>query len=341
MPVTAQTSQEVFIGAGEVYVDDNPVGATMDNNVFRVVQEKFAPEFNGTPGPLLDIDYIQSETAELEVTIPELDPTKLSYMVPGATAVAGDAAGVLTGGGLDTTLAAAAAAGDSNIKVTSVTGVTAGDVIQIGAAGSREFRQVTVVGTAGAGGTGLDLNAPLSSAHSGVGTDPVQEVDSTTLAADSAVGATNVKLVSVTGLAIGDYLRIGWQSDWEVRRITFVGTAGAGGTGIGFVEPLQFAHRLNDIALEQTTSGSSVISSTAGVSRRLPSSAYHKWELRVPGLNGREVRFAILQGIMTENAEYEAADDGALAPRLTIQARWDPADITTSPWNIQKIGPTA
>lgn len=339
MPVTASTSREIFIGAGEVYVDDNPVGATMENNVFRVVQEKFAPELNGTPGPLLDLDYIQSETAELEVTIPELDPTKLSYMVPGATAVAQDAIGVATGGGGSTTLADVAPVGSTNIKVTAVTNFAIGDVVQIGAAGSREFRKVTNVGTPGAGGTGIDLNYGLASAH--VATDPVVEVDATTVALDAPAGSTNVKLTSVTGLVVGDYLRIGWGADWEVRRLTFVGTAGAGGTGVSFIEPTQVPHRLNDIALEQTNEGSSIISSTAGTSRRLPSSAYHKWELRVPGLNGREVRFAILKGIMTENAEYEAADDGALAPRLTIQARWDPAAITTSPWNIQKIGPTS
>jgi hypothetical protein len=339
MPVTAQTSKEVFIGAGEVYVDDQPVGATTENNVFRVVQEKFAPELNGTPGPLVDLDYIQMETAELEVSIPELDPTKLSYMVPGATSVAQDATGIPTGGGGSTTLAAGSTVGATNIKVTAITNFAIGDVVQVGAAGEREFRKVTNVGTAGAGGTGIDLNYGLSLAHDNL--DPLVEVDATTLAADVPAGSTNVKVASVLALVVGDYIRFGWGADWEVRKVTFVGTTGAGGTGVSFNEPTQFVHRSGDILLEQTNEGSSLITSTAGVSRRLPSTAYHKWELRVPGLNGREVRFTITKGIMTENAEYEAADDGALAPRLTIQARWDPASITTSPWSIAKIGPTA
>ena len=339
MPVTAQTSKEVFIGAGEVYVDDQPVGATTENNVFRVVQEKFAPDLNGTPGPLVDLDYIQSETAELEVSIPEMDPTKLSYMVPGALATAQDAQGIATGGGGSTTLAAGSAVGATNIKVTAVTNFATGDVVMIGAAAAREFRKVVTVGTAGGAGTGIDLNYGLTSAHAL--TDPVVEVDATTLAADAPAGSTNVKVASTLAIAIGDYIRFGWGADWEVRKVTFVGTTGAGGTGIGFTEPTQAVHRSGDILLEQTNEGSSLVESTAGSSRRIPSTAYHKWELRVPGLNGREIRFTIKKGIMTENAEYEAADDGALAPRLTIQARWDPASITTSPWSITKIGPTS
>jgi hypothetical protein len=95
------------------------------------------------------------------------------------------------------------------------------------------------------------------------------------------------------------------------------------------------------MVLEQTTAGSSTVASTSGTSRRLPSTAYHSWELRVPGLDGREIRFGLRSAIMTENAEFEAADDGTIAPRLTLQARWDPASIATSPWYIEKIGATA
>ena len=95
------------------------------------------------------------------------------------------------------------------------------------------------------------------------------------------------------------------------------------------------------MVLEQTTAGSSTVASTSGTNRRLPSTAYHSWELRVPGLDGREIRFGLRSAIMTENAEFEAADDGTIAPRLTLQARWDPASIATSPWYIEKIGATA
>jgi len=339
MPVTATTASELFIGAGEVYVDGQPVGATMDNNMFRVTREYYAPDLNGTPGPIVGTDYVQSETAELEVTVPELDPTKLSYMVPGSLATAQDGIGVPAGGGGSTLLAAGSIVGATNIKVDAITNFTAGDVIQIGAAGAREFREILVVGTAGAGGTGIDVEGALTKAHT-LG-DAVVEVVSTTLALDAPAGSTNIKVASVAGLVVGDYFRFGYPGEQEVRQLTFVGTTGAGGTGLSFTEPTQLAHRSGDIALEQSNAGSSIVESTSGSSRRLASTVYHAWELRVQGLDGREIRFGLRDAIMTENAEFEAADDGTLAPRLTLQARWDPASITTSPWYIEKIGATA
>jgi PKD domain len=66
-----------------------------------------------------------------------------------------------------TTLASAASAGDSNIKVASVANITAGEPIRLEAAGNaaQEFATVQTVGTAGATGTGVTLSAPLTSAH--------------------------------------------------------------------------------------------------------------------------------------------------------------------------------
>lgn len=55
---------------------------------------------------------------------------------------------------------------------------------------------------------------------------------STTLAADPALGATNFKFTAVTNFAVGDWIRIGTAGQREYRRITAVGTAGAGGTGV-------------------------------------------------------------------------------------------------------------
>jgi hypothetical protein len=72
-----------------------------------------------------------------------------------------DATAIMT-----TNLAAAASATDTNIKVDSVTDIAVGDVIEIGGVGiAYEVRTVETVGTAGAGGTGLDLDDPLESAH--------------------------------------------------------------------------------------------------------------------------------------------------------------------------------
>lgn len=72
--------------------------------------------------------------------------------------------------------------------------------------------------------------------------------------------------------------------------------------------------------------------------RRLPTTAYRPWDLRVPGLDGAEIRFEIHKGIPTNNPEFTAADsENPIGPRLTIQSRIDPANIEASAWAIRLV----
>jgi hypothetical protein len=64
-----------------------------------------------------------------------------------------------------TTTTVAAAAGDTTVKVADVTNLAAGQPIFIGTGADTEYRQIGSVGTAGAGGTGVTLTAPLARAH--------------------------------------------------------------------------------------------------------------------------------------------------------------------------------
>jgi len=64
-----------------------------------------------------------------------------------------------------TTLAAAAAISDTNIKVASVTNFKVGMTITIDTAPNDEQAVIQTVGTAGSGGTGITLTAPLTKAH--------------------------------------------------------------------------------------------------------------------------------------------------------------------------------
>jgi hypothetical protein len=68
--------------------------------------------------------------------------------------------------GTQARLSAAAAAGATNIKVSSTTSISAGDSIRLDIGSRIESVTVAVVGTSGATGTGLDLTAPLKTAHS-------------------------------------------------------------------------------------------------------------------------------------------------------------------------------
>ena len=68
--------------------------------------------------------------------------------------------------------------------------------------------------------------------------------------------------------------------------------------------------------------------------RRIPTADYHDYELRVPGLDGKQFSFFADSALQTGNAEFEAADDGLMAPRIRVRASWDPADLTASPFRI-------
>jgi hypothetical protein len=64
-----------------------------------------------------------------------------------------------------TTLSAAAVAGATNIKVAANANMTVGDTLTLDTGGRKEIVKVANIGTPGAGGTGVDLAAPLRLDH--------------------------------------------------------------------------------------------------------------------------------------------------------------------------------
>jgi len=66
----------------------------------------------------------------------------------------------------------------------------------------------------------------------------------TGLAAPVAIGDTNVKVDDVADIEVGHHILI---SDDEVRYVTAVGTAGAGGTGVDFMPAARFANSAGSI----------------------------------------------------------------------------------------------
>jgi hypothetical protein len=82
-----------------------------------------------------------------------------------------------------TTLVAAANAGDTNIKVASVTGMAAGNTLTVDAAGTTpETVTISTVGTAGTNGTGVTFSPALASAHATGAIVTVNGVPSTSAA---------------------------------------------------------------------------------------------------------------------------------------------------------------
>lgn len=141
-----------------------------------------------------------------------------------------------TGGG-STTLAAATSAGATNIKVASVTNFAVGDPIKIGTA--PEYRTALTVGTAGAGGTGINVDA-LTVAH-GSGEAVVEVVDSAISAVVLAVGQADIAAGSIVASHIN-------ASGIEADKITS-GTLTIGGA-IGIVDLLKVITAGQDVVFE-------------------------------------------------------------------------------------------
>jgi hypothetical protein len=162
-----------IIGAAEVYYRAigslgawSSIGSTVDDVVFRINQSMFNPSdtINGLDDLIREMDYKNGSGAEVEFTMPEIAGPKLALAVPGA--ISTTLATTDAGGGGSTTLAADAAIGATNLKVTAITNFEAGDYVRINVAGAlAEYRRIDVVGTAGAGGTGITIRDPLLKAH--------------------------------------------------------------------------------------------------------------------------------------------------------------------------------
>jgi len=115
-------------------------------------------------------------------------------------------------------LAADAAAGATNIKVTSVSDISVSDKIR------------------------LDID----SVGHGIETVTVTRVGTqaghTLLAAKASAGATNIKARNTNGFAVGDKITVGTPTNKEVVSVVAVGTSGPNGTGIDFTPALAQAH---------------------------------------------------------------------------------------------------
>lgn len=165
MGLTANTPANLVIGApGIVLLDNADVGATEGNVVFRVVQGRFVPRLNGVSANLVGTAYIQEEHGELEVGTPEVSNPLIAAMVPGSVNASTGAATVMGSPVFTaTTLAAAAAIGQYlALKVAAVTNMAVGQYVNFGP--GTQVRQLTRVGSLGAGGTGVDISDPLSAA---------------------------------------------------------------------------------------------------------------------------------------------------------------------------------
>ncbi len=122
-------------------------------------------------------------------------------------------------------LGADAAAGATNIQVTSVSDISVGDKIRLDIDSVGHGMETVTVTRLGAA------------------------VRRTKLLARASAGATNVKVRNVNGFAAGDKLTIGTPANKNTVTITAVGTAGPNGTGVDFAPALAAAHAAGEDAV--------------------------------------------------------------------------------------------
>jgi hypothetical protein len=126
-------------------------------------------------------------------------------------------------------LAADAPAGAANIKVTSVTDITAGDKIR------------------------LDID----SAGHGIETVTVKSVGTqatrTNLSAAASAGATNIKVRNVNGFKVGDRIDVGTPANKETVTVTAIGIPGPAGPGLHFTPVLAQAHINSETVIDPGT----------------------------------------------------------------------------------------
>ena len=116
-----------------------------------------------------------------------------------------------------TTISGAVAAGATNVKVPNVSGFTVGQTVAVDTGANQEAAVISAIGTPGA-------------------------ALSTTMSAASVVGATNIRVASVTGIVAGQTMTVDTGANAETVTLTTVGTSGGGGTGLTFTPALALAH---------------------------------------------------------------------------------------------------
>jgi hypothetical protein len=160
--------------------------------------------------------------------------------------------------------------------------------------------------------------------------------------ANLVVGAGDMYIDAAAGGATTDSNVYRVEQEWFVPRLN--GTKGAlVGTDYkireeAFMEFTLAEHTSTTYGYTIPGSSSATVGAVTTIdtddTRRIPTADYHDYELRVPGLNGSSYSFFADDAIQTGNAEFEAQDDGLMAPRITVRSSWDPADLTASPFRI-------
>lgn len=85
---------------------------------------------------------------------------------------------------------------------------------------------------------------------------------------------------------------------------------------------------------DSATVGEDTTIDSDGTDRRIPSADYHDYELRVPGLDGKQFSFFADDALNVAPIELSGQNAGMMSPRLELHSNWAAADLTASPHRI-------
>ena len=94
--ITSDTPTNLVVGAGSVYRNQQALGASSGDNVFRIERDLFTPELNGAKGKLLGTDYVTRSEGFLETSIAEVSTEALEAGWPGSRSTSPTSEGAAT-----------------------------------------------------------------------------------------------------------------------------------------------------------------------------------------------------------------------------------------------------
>ena len=165
-PQTPQTPTVPAYTATEqaAYSPVNPAGTAPEAQILSTEDPAAAFWNSGIPGfsvgGMQDTNIVENPYPA--TTSDAIKATPVIQAMGGTSLQMGSGSGL--SGGM-TTSSAASAVGDTNVKVASVTNLVAGQPFMVDTGQNLEVGQIKTVGTSGATGTGVTLNAPLQYAH--------------------------------------------------------------------------------------------------------------------------------------------------------------------------------
>jgi hypothetical protein len=152
---------------------------------------------------------------------------------------------------------------------------------------------------------------------------------STTLSADVAAGASAIVVTSATGIAAGDFLKVGDVAETEIHQ---VGAGYTTGTTIPLVTPLLYAHDSADPVVEVDNAGTTITTWRTG---RVASAAFKDVILDGTGVDGRHLKITITDALSDGKLSLEMSDSSVAGSHVVMTGFYDGADPTLAPVSIE------